>query len=144
MYSDKGVWTKTTPDKTFQTKEPLTEAPGQKPSRTIEREFVQGGFVRIFCTRPTKSRGDWDVWRTLGGPGMCDEVWQGEGGHNWPKIAWRTLWTAPYRLTNNQSAKVPQNNWWNSWKGISPSVSEKRELLLASITSSLPSSWCPN
>jgi len=29
-----------------------------------------------------------------GGPGMCDKVWQGEGDQNWPKIAWRTLWTA--------------------------------------------------
>src|SRR6218665_3472246 len=58
MYSDqKGVRTKTTPDKTFQTKDPRTKAPGQKPSRTIEREFVQRAFVRIFCTRPTKNRG---------------------------------------------------------------------------------------
>ena len=68
--------------------------PGQKPPRTIETEFVQGTFVRDFCTRPTKIRG---------GPrcvtyfrGVCDKVWQGEGGQNWPKIAWRTLWTAPY------------------------------------------------
>ena len=31
-----------------------------------------------------------------GGPGMCDKVWQGGGGVKiWPKIAWRTLWTAP-------------------------------------------------
>jgi len=30
-----------------------------------------------------------------GGPGMCDKVWQGEGVKNWPKITWRTLWTAP-------------------------------------------------
>ena len=25
----------------------------------------------------------------LGGPGMCDKVWQGEGGQNWPNIARR-------------------------------------------------------
>src|SRR6218665_1587257 len=39
---------KTTPDKTFQTKDPRTKAPGQKPSQTIEREFVQMDFFRIF------------------------------------------------------------------------------------------------
>jgi len=33
------------------------------------------------------------VWSTFGGPGMCDKVWQ--GGQNWSKIAWRTLWTVP-------------------------------------------------
>ena len=27
----------------------------------------------------------------LGGPGMCEKVWQRRGGQNWPKIAWRTL-----------------------------------------------------
>jgi len=27
---------------------------------------------------------------------MCDKVWQGEeGGQNWSKIAWHTLWMAP-------------------------------------------------
>jgi len=31
-----------------------------------------------------------------GGPGMCDNIWQGEGAQNWLIIAWRTLWTAPY------------------------------------------------
>src|SRR6218665_3070843 len=39
---------KTTPDKTFQTKDPLTKAPGQKPPRTIERKFVQGAFSEFF------------------------------------------------------------------------------------------------
>jgi len=38
---------------------------------------------------------------------MCDVLWgvpgcvtkcdRGRGRQNWPKIAWRTLWTAPYR-----------------------------------------------
>jgi len=42
---------KTTPDKT----------PEQKRLRTIEREFVQGTFVRVFCTRPTKIGGVRDV-----------------------------------------------------------------------------------
>ena len=37
--------------------------PGRKPPRTIEIyiEFVQGTFVRDFCTRPTKNRGVRDV-----------------------------------------------------------------------------------
>src|SRR6218665_2204695 len=51
--------------------------PRQKPPRTIEREFVQGDFVRVFCTRPIKIRGDprcvtyffflWsgDVWQSV-------------------------------------------------------------------------------
>src|SRR6218665_2372797 len=34
-----------------------TKPPGQRPLRTIEIEFVQGTFVRDFCTRPTKNRG---------------------------------------------------------------------------------------
>jgi len=73
------------------------KTPGQKPPRTIESEFVQGAFVRVFCTRPTKNRGVRDMWRTFGG---SRDVWQsvteGEAGQNWPKIAWRTLWTAPH------------------------------------------------
>ena len=32
-----------------------------KTPRTIEREFVEGAFVRVFCTRPTKNRGVRDV-----------------------------------------------------------------------------------
>ena len=51
----------TLPDKTFQTKDLRTKASGQKHSRTIEREFVQGAFVQIFCTRPTKIGGVRDV-----------------------------------------------------------------------------------
>jgi len=40
-------WTKTTPDKTCQTKDPLTKPPDKTP-RTIETEFVQGGFCPGF------------------------------------------------------------------------------------------------
>ena len=60
-----GERTKTNPDKT----------PGQKPPRTIEIEFVQGTFVRDFCTRPTKSRGS-EMCDVLSGegPGMCEKV----------------------------------------------------------------------
>src|SRR6218665_1709427 len=59
-----GERTKTNPDKT----------PGQKPPRTIEIEFVQGTFVRDFCTRPTKMGGPRCVTYFRGGPEMCDKV----------------------------------------------------------------------
>jgi len=39
------------------------------------------------------------VWGSVGG---WREVWKsvmGEGGKNWQKIAWRTLWTAPYYIS---------------------------------------------
>jgi len=40
----------------------------------------------------------WKRWDS----GICSrDVWQsvtGGGGQNWPKIAWRTLWTAPVGL----------------------------------------------
>ena len=60
-----GGWTKTTPDKT-----PWTKTP-----RTIQREFVQGAFVPVLCTRPTKNLGGSEMCDVLsGGPGMCDKV----------------------------------------------------------------------
>src|SRR6218665_2860613 len=50
--------------------------PGQNPPRTIEREFVQGAFVRGFCTRPTKLGGleMFDVLFGGRGSEMCDKV----------------------------------------------------------------------
>src|SRR6218665_2925852 len=54
MHSDIRRTDKSTSDKTFQTRDKIL---GQKPPRTIEREFVQGAFVRVFCTRPTKNLG---------------------------------------------------------------------------------------
>ena len=44
--------------------------PGQKSQRTIEREFVQGPFVGVFCTRPNKN----------GGSEMCDVLYGGVQG----------------------------------------------------------------
>jgi len=35
----------------------------------------------IFALGQLKVEGD----VLSGGPGMCDKVWQGEGGQNWPK-----------------------------------------------------------
>src|SRR6218665_1319906 len=49
-----------------------TNPPGQKPLRTIEIEFVQETFVRDFCTRPTKNRGE-------GGP-RCVTYFRGVPG----------------------------------------------------------------
>ena len=74
-----GERTKTTPDKTFQTKDHLTKPP-DKPPRTIEREFAQGVFVRYFCTRPTKN-GGFEMCDVLWGvPGCVTKVWLGDGG----------------------------------------------------------------
>jgi len=85
-----GEWTKTTSDKTFQTKN-LEQSPRTKTPRTIERYFVQGVFLGFFVL--LKNRGVRDVWRTLGG---SRKVWQSvTGGQNLSKIAWHTLWTAP-------------------------------------------------
>ena len=51
-----------TPDKT----------PEQKPPRTIEREFAQKAFVRVFCTRPTKNEGGSEMSNVpLGGVPGC-------------------------------------------------------------------------
>ena len=87
---------KTTPDKTFQTKDPLTNPPGQKPRKQLSENLYRGFLSEFFVLGLLKNRAGGsemcDV--LLGGPGMCDKVWQG-GGKNWPKIAWRTLWTAP-------------------------------------------------
>ena len=83
MYSDRREWTKTTPDKTPWTKTPWT----------IEREFVQGAFVRVFVLGLLKiGGGPRCVTYFFGVVPGC--VIEGEGGQNWPKIAWRTLWTA--------------------------------------------------
>ena len=92
-----GVGTKKHPGQNLPDKRPSDKTPGQKLQQTIETEFAQGALVRVFCTRPSKNRG--------GGSEMCDilfggsrDVWQGEGSQNWPKIAWRTLWTAPITM----------------------------------------------
>src|SRR6218665_994784 len=57
-----------------------TKPPGQKPLPTIEIEFVQGTFVRDFCTRPTKNRGS-DMCDVLSGvPGCVTKCDRGKGG----------------------------------------------------------------
>ena len=61
-------------DNTFQTKD---KTPGQKPPRTIEREFVQGAFVRDFVLDLQKIGVKGNprcVTYTFGGLGKCDKV----------------------------------------------------------------------
>ena len=88
------------PAQNFPDKIPPDKAPRQKPSQTIEREFVQGAFVRIFVLGLVKIRGVRDVWRTFaGGPGCVTKCDRGQGGQNWLKMAWHTLWTAPLNVS---------------------------------------------
>ena len=77
---------KTHPGQNIPDKRSLDNAPGQKPPRTIEREFVQGAFLRVFVLGLLK----------IGGSEMCDVLWGVPGcvtkcdrgrGQNWPKIA---------------------------------------------------------
>ena len=71
---------KTTPVKTFQTKDPLTKTPGQKPLRTIEREFVQEAFVRVFVLGLLKIGGPRCVTYFWGGvPGCVTKCGRGRG-----------------------------------------------------------------
>jgi len=65
MHSDRrGNGQKAPPDKTFQTKDKIL---GQNSPRTIEREFVQGAFVRVFVLGLLKIRG--------GGPRCVTYFW---------------------------------------------------------------------
>ena len=117
VFWQKGEWTKTTRDKTFQTKDPLPwQNPWTKiPAWTIETEFVQEDFVRVFCTRPTKRQGVQDVWRTFGGvKGCVTRCDRGEGSQNWPKIAWCTLWTAPCNRNHDCKFKISSVTWKSS------------------------------
>jgi len=107
MYSDRTGTDRNHPGQNIPNKTPSDKPPGQKPPRTILTEFIQRGFcLGFFVLDLLNIGGFWDMWRTFGGSGMCDEVWLGEGGKNWPKIAWRTLWTAPnnFSLTRLTSA----------------------------------------
>ena len=59
---------------------PWQDPPDKIPREQLRQNLYNGAFVQVFCTKPSKNRGVRDVWRTFGGgPGMCDEVWQGEG-----------------------------------------------------------------
>jgi len=60
----------------------MTKPPDKNPREQL-REFVQGAFVRVFCTRPTKNRGGprcgtyfWGVpgWVTKGDRGRVSKL----------------------------------------------------------------------
>ena len=84
---------KNLPGQNLPDKRPPDKIHGQKPLRTIERDFVHGAFVRVFSTRPNKNREGSEMCDVLlGSPGKCDK---GEADQIWPKIAWHSLWMAP-------------------------------------------------
>jgi len=72
VFWQKREQTKTTPNKTFQTKTLRT-----KTNLPVKTYVCMHVLLKI--------RGFRDVWRTLGGPEMCDTVWQGEGVKIGPK-----------------------------------------------------------
>ena len=61
-------------------KRPPDKTPCTKPPRTTEREFVQGAFVQVFCTKRTKNRGDSEMCDALFGgvPGCVTKCDRGE------------------------------------------------------------------
>src|SRR6218665_347781 len=65
-YAPLGVAGGPSPQNLPRTNLPDYKDPRTKTPRTIEREFVQGLFVRVFCSRPTKNGG---------GSEMCDVLW---------------------------------------------------------------------
>ena len=102
MLWQKEEWTKTIPDKTFHTKDPLTnQPPGQKPREQLRENLHWGLLLGFFVLGLLKNRGSEMRDVLLGG---SRDVWQSvTGGRKWPKIAWRTLWTTPlWRNTRNR------------------------------------------
>ena len=93
MYSDRrGNGQKPPRIKPSRQKTPWQTPQTKSPMNNWER-ICTGAFVQVFCTRYTKNRG---VPRCVTYfRGRARDVWQGEGGQNWPKIAWLILWTAP-------------------------------------------------
>src|SRR6218665_2623135 len=85
------------PGQNLPDKRPLTKPPGQKPPRTIEREFVKEAFVRVFVLGLLKIGGGAEMCDVLSGvPGCVTKCDKREGGQNWQKIAWGILWKAPH------------------------------------------------
>ena len=86
---------KTTLDKTFQAKDPLTKAPDKRSREHLRENLYRELLSGLFALDLLK----------MGGPRCVTYFWRGvprcvtkcdmdEGGQNWTKIAWRTLWTA--------------------------------------------------
>src|SRR6218665_2545042 len=99
MYSDRTETNKNHPRENLPDKRPPDKTPGQKPPRTIETEFVQGAFVWIFCTRPSKNRGGprCVTYFRGGGPGVTGQNIPPAGVY--PGILWpRPIYTPGYIL----------------------------------------------
>ena len=86
MYSDRTGTDKSHPVQNLPDKRSPDKTPGKTPLRTIETEFVQEAFVRVFVLGLLKIG--------VGGPSCVTyfrgDVWRsvtGGGGKNWPKIA---------------------------------------------------------
>ena len=60
----------------------------------------------------------------LGWSKICDSLWQGRGGQKSSKIAWHTLWTAPYYtsmsaiILGGTIVLILLNKWKWKWKEI--------------------------
>ena len=91
---------RTTPDKTFQTKDPLQIPPDKNHREQLREKLYRGLLSGIYGTIGLLKIGMPEMCDVLwGGPGMCDIAkYDRRRGSNWPKIEWRTLWTAPFLL----------------------------------------------
>ena len=79
--------TKTTPNKSFQTKT------SEKTSQTRTPQTKTNLHVKTYvCMHVLLKIGGSEMCDVLWGFRGCDNVWQGRG-QNWSKIAWHTLWT---------------------------------------------------
>src|SRR6218665_520686 len=67
MYSDRRGTDKNHPEQNLPDKRPLEKTP-----RTIEREFVQRVFVRVFCTKKGGPRCVTFLWGVSGCVTKCD------------------------------------------------------------------------
>ena len=78
VFQQKGERTKTTPDKTFQTKDQWQNPPDKNPDEQL-RENLYRGLCPGFLLGLLKMGGPRCV-TYFWGPGMCDKVWQRGGG----------------------------------------------------------------
>src|SRR6218665_4161751 len=102
MYSDRrGYGQNPPPDKTFQTKDPRTKAPDKKPGEQLRENLYRGLLSGSFVLGLLKM-GRSEMYDVFSGVPRCVtkcDRWRGE---NWPKIALRTLWTAPWPIYLSQ------------------------------------------
>jgi len=104
MYSDRRVNGQNPP----RTKPSRQNSSWQNPRTEIPENNWERICTGFFVLGLLKIGGPKCVTYFCGAPGMCDKVWQRGGSQNWPKITWRTLWTAPtrFRLTGTHARKI--------------------------------------